>query len=136
MSNLTNRTVTSDEENTTHVVISGDSGYEYTRSAVRFWVYTGVWFLQVVVGIMGNVLTLLIIFKLKPRLNAHITMVYLAASYILSSCTMPIYIYVSATETGIIVGANWTIICLVSEALICIAYLGCFFSYLILSVDR
>ena len=68
MSYLTNRTSASGEDNITDVARHG-VGDEYKRSATRFWVYIGVRFLQVLVGIIGNILTLIIIYKLKTRLN-------------------------------------------------------------------
>ena len=68
-----------------------------TRSDIRFWVYTSVRILQVAV------LTLMVIYKLKTRLNAHIIMVYLAVSDI-----------VFATEIVFEVWENRNILCLVS----------------------
>ena len=48
---------------------------QWVDCRMRFVVYFGIRTAQVTVGIIGNVLTLIIIFKLKQRLNGHIIMV-------------------------------------------------------------
>ena len=50
----------------------------YLKSTMRFSVYTTIRGLEVVIGVIGNILTLIIIKKLRNRSNVHMLIMYLA----------------------------------------------------------
>ena len=139
MSNSTDNALISDDTNitcSTIVMSDGQDSSDYGTSIGQFGKYTGTRFLQVFFGIIGNVLTRVIIHKLNTKSNAHVIMAYLAVSDIAVCCIIPLSTYVSATETILESGKHWNTICIVKECLLWIGYNGCSLSYLILSVDR
>ena len=82
-------------------------------------VYLGLRLAQVTVGLIGNVLTLIIISKLKHRLNGHIIMVYLAVSDILVCCMLPMsYLRMSSTINE----RHWKNFCIILEFFLCCHY--------------
>ena len=108
----------------------------YSTSTERFVIYITIRCLQALIGIPGNVCTLIIIYKMKQKANLHIIMVYLAFFDITVSCLVPLTAYVLATEANLIHIDDWDTMCIVKEILLWISYLGCNVSCAFLSVDR
>ena len=99
----------------------------------QFLIYFGIRMAQATVGIIGNVMTLIIIFKLKHRVNGHITMVYLAVSDILVSCILPM----SYLRNSSIINENhWKNFCLISEYIYHQTMTYSVASYITTSIDR
>ena len=96
----------------------------YLVSSTRFIVYNIARCCQALIGVPANIMTLLIIKRIRFRLNMHIIMIYLAVSDKLSSATIPMSIYMSASVAQIItftdqwdslsVLLRYTLICLFS----------------------
>ena len=97
-------------------------------------VYLGLRLAQITVGLIGNVLTLIIISKLKHRVNGHIIMVYLAVSDILVCCMLPMsYLRMSST----IDERHWKNFCIISEFFYAATMTyGSSISYITASIDR
>ena len=108
----------------------------YLMSPIRYGIYSGIRIIESIIGITGNILTLIIIKALKNRTNGHIIMGYLAIFDALVSCSLPLAIYIIATETIIEKGSNWKTLCILEEYIEMVVSLGCLLSYLTLSVDR
>ena len=108
----------------------------YQKSVVRFATYIAIRYLQALVGITGNIFTLVIIYRIKQRTNLHIIMIYLALSDIAVPCLVPLTTYIFANEINLIHDEDWDTMCVVKEVVLWIAYLGCCLSYVFLSVDR
>ena len=108
----------------------------YKSSTLRFATYITIRCLQALIGIPGNIFTLIIIYKMKQRVNLHIIMIYLALFDIAVSCLVPLTAYVLAGETNLIHDDDWDAICIVKEILLWISFLGCNMSCAFLSVDR
>ena len=108
----------------------------YMMSPIRYGIYTGIRIIECIIGIIGNILTLIIIKALKNRTNGHTIMGYLAVFDILVSCCLPLAIYINATETIIEKGRNWKTLCILEEYTEMIAGLGSLLAYLTLSLDR
>ena len=62
----------------------------YTTSLLHYVIYSLICSLQGIIGIVGNILTLIIILTLKSRTNVHILMIYLAVADILVSSQFPL----------------------------------------------
>ena len=62
----------------------------FAKSVLRFTIYSSVCSLQVIFGLVANVLTLVIIKQLIHRSNGHIGMTYLAVSDVLAILTYPL----------------------------------------------
>ena len=72
---------------------------EYNESWMRFLLYDGTRCLQMLIGIIGNVMTLKIIKNLKFLKNGHILMAYLAISDIFVNFIAPLATLHAATRT-------------------------------------
>ena len=96
-------------------------------------VYSGLRLAQVTVGLIGNVLTLIIISKLKHRANGHIIMVYLAVSDILVCCMLPMS-YLRKSYT--IDERHWKNFCIISEFFYAATMTYSVISYITASIDR
>ena len=107
----------------------------YKTSVVRFSTYMAIRYVQALIGMTGNICTLVIIFKMKHRTNLHIIMVYLALSDIAVPCLVPLTTYIFANEINLIHHRDWETICVVKEIILWIAFLGCIVSYAFLAVD-
>ena len=96
-------------------------------------VHLGLRLAQVTVGLIGNILTLIIISKLKHRVNGHIIMVYLAVSDILMCCMLPMsYLRMSST----IEERHWKNFCIISEFFYAATMTYSVISYITASIDR
>ena len=74
--------------------VSNDLSGMYLKSFLRLLTLTTMHSLHGIVGIAGNILTLIIIGKLKSRINIHILMIYLAVADIMVSCQFPLANYI------------------------------------------
>ena len=109
----------------------------YLVSSTRFIVYNIARCCQALIGVPANIMTLLIIKRIRFRLNMHIIMIYLAVSDILSSATIPMSIYMSASVAQIITFTDqWDSICIIKIYFDMLIFLGSFLSYVMLSIDR
>ena len=106
---------------------------EWEDNWTRFAVYFGIRTVQVIIGIIGNILTLMIISKLKHRVNGHIIMVYLAVSDILVSCMLPMSVL---RNSSIIDEKQWKTFCIISEYFYVITMTYSVGSYITASIDR
>ena len=99
----------------------------------QFLVYFGIRVVQVTIEIIGNGCTLIIIPKLKKRVNGHIIMFYLAVSDILVCCTLPVsYLRNSST----IEERYWKNFCIISEYFYIVIMTYSVMSYITASIDR
>ena len=109
----------------------------YLLSSERFIAYSLARSCQVYVGIPANITTLIVIKRLRIRLNMHIIMVYMAISDILSSATLPMAIYMGASAAQLIsFSDHWDTLCITKTYFDMIILLGSFLSYIMLSADR
>ena len=109
----------------------------YLLSSTRFIVYNVARCCQVSVGVPANIMTLLIIKRIRFRLNMHIIMMYMAISGILSSASLPTTIYMGASVAQIITfTGHWDTTCIVKTYFDLIFMVGSMLSYAMLSVDR
>ena len=109
----------------------------YLLSSTRFVVYTVARWCQVCIGIPANIMTLLIIKRLRVRLNMHIIMVYMAVSDIFSLTTLPVGTYISASQAQVILFKDhWDNFCILKSYFDMIALTGSMVSYFMLSIDR
>ena len=99
----------------------------------QFLIYFGIRVVQAVVGITGNVLTLIVIYKLKHRVNGHIIMVYLAVTDILVCCILPMSYLRNST---IVDEEHWKNFCAISEYLYSASMIYSSVSYITASIDR
>ena len=105
----------------------------FSESNTQFLIYFGIRVGQVIVAITGNVCTLIIISKLKHRVNGHIIMVYLAVSDILVCCMLPMsYLRMSST----IDERQWKNFCIISEFFYTATMTYSVVSYITASIDR
>ena len=131
------------ENQTTDNNLSNTTNYlaqrAYLLSSTRFFVYNIIRLCQVVIGIPANIMTLIVINRLRFRLNMHIVMVYMVISDISSSATLPmgIYLDLSVSQKRIInFNENWDTFCIFKIYFDTIVAAGSMVSYFILSVDR
>ena len=110
---------------------------DYLLSSTRFFVYNILRLCQVIIGIPANSMTLIVINRLRIRLNMHIVMVYMAISDISSSATLPIGIYIGASQAQVIsFKDHWDIFCILKSYFDMVVLAGSMVSYFMLSVDR
>ena len=103
------------------------------KSSSDDFVYLGLRLALVIVGLIGNICTLIIIAKLKHRVNGHIIMVYLAVSDILVCCMLPMsYLKMSST----IYERHWKNFCIISEYFYTATMTYSVISYITASIDR
>ena len=95
-------------------------------------IYQTVRHIQLLVGLVGNTLTLIIIRNLKSVMNGHILMAYLAVSDILVCLFAPVSLFSAATWDS----QYWKEICIIKNALYFQVLLASVLSYLVLSIDR
>ena len=123
--------------NNDNIAVNSSQAGDYLGSYTRFVVYNAVRFCQIVIGIAANALTLLILKRLRHRLNVHIIMAYLATSDMLVSCMLPITTYLDASKIELMEFENfWDKICIIKEFCEMVFMIICIFSYLLLSFDR
>ena len=109
----------------------------YLLSSTRFFLYNILRLCQVLIGIPANIMTLIVINRLRFRLNMHILMVYMAISDISSSATLPLGIYIGASQAQVISFRNhWDTFCILKSYFDMIVIVGSMVSYFMLSVDR
>ena len=109
----------------------------YLLSSTRFFLYNILRLCQVLIGIPANIMTLIVINKLRFRLNMHIVMIYMAISDISSSATLPLGIYIGASQAQVISFRNhWDTFCILKSYFDMIVIVGSMVSYFMLSVDR
>ena len=108
----------------------------FAKGSLRFTIYSSIRTLEVIFGLVGNILTLVIIKQLRYRSIGHIGMTYLAMSDILTNLTYPVTFYTFALETFADKVAAWATVCIVKEVILYVATVACIMSYLLLSVDR
>ena len=109
----------------------------YLFSSTRFVVFTIARWCQVIVGVPANILTLLIIKRLRIRLNMHIIMVYMAVSDISSSATLPMGICIHGSTDQIINFKDlWNTFCIIKVYFDMNVVNGSMLSYYMLSLDR
>ena len=112
-----------------------DTGSEteiYLESTIQFSIYTTIRGLEVVIGIIGNILTLIIIKKIKYCSNIHILMIYLAVCDILVSAINPFGAYVFASDRIFPGKPYWKQLCITKDFLTSIVTLSCGLSYMLL----
>ena len=114
-----------------------DFEYGYKTSLDRFVIYDGIRIIQMIIGIVGNGLTIHIIRNLKDLNNGHILMVYIAVSHILVNCVVPL-----ATFTDFIGSLenssrlHWKTWSLCKDSIYLATSVFSYICYSILSVDR
>ena len=108
--------------------------HEYQTSLYRFVFYDGIRLLQMIIGIIGNGLTLHIIGNLKMLKNGHILMAYLAVSDIAVNCVVPLETYTNFTSEKNY--TFWTPLCLFKDWIYLTASGFSYACYFILSIDR
>ena len=110
---------------------------DYLLSSTRFFLYNVLRLCQVLFGIPANIMTLIVINRLRFRLNMHILIVYMALSDISSSATLPLGIYIGASQAQVISFKNhWDTFCILKSYFNMIVIVGSMVSYFMLSVDR
>ena len=111
---------------------------KYKESTVRLSVYFSIRAIASIVGFVGNLLSLIIIKRLKVRNNGHILMTYAAVSDIFLSINAPLQCFGLIVETDILDMdlEQWKVLCYVKELSLFLFMLGCVVSYVIISVDR
>ena len=80
-----NQTTENNLSNTTNSLAQS----AYLLNSTRVFVYNIIILCQVLIGIPANIMTLIVINRLRFRLNMQIVMVYMAISDISSSATLP-----------------------------------------------
>ena len=124
--------------------LSNDSDYnnvnnlqvDYNDSLNRSLFYNGIRCLQMIIGIIGNGMTLHILRKLKVLKNGHILMTYLAFSDILVNCIVPLAAFVSVSRFFNFGIKYWKTICIIKEYFYLTSSGLSVFCYCMLSVDR
>ena len=122
--------------NFTQLTVRETSDYQYQRSLLQITVYETIRYLQAVIGIIGNVLTLRIIRNLKVTANGHILMSYLAVSDILVSCIVPLGTVTTMTRWSPSSESYWNDLCIVKEYLYTQTMGFSLSYYFVLSTDR
>ena len=89
-----------------------------------------------VIGVIGNGMTLKVIKHLTVRTNGHILMAYLALSDILVNCMVPLAAFTDFSRQFEDRIRHWKNICLIKEYLYTTASGLSLISYCVLSVDR
>ena len=112
------------------------SSVQSNDSLVRVTVYNGLRCLQLIIGIIGNGMTLKIIKNLKIRTNGHILMGYLAISDILVNCLVPLSAFTSTSRFLMRGYVYYKTICITKEYFYMITSTFSVISYCILAVDR
>ena len=122
--------------NFTQLTVRETSDYQYQRSLLQITVYETIRYLQALIGIIGNALTLRIIKNLKVTANGHIIMSYLAVSDILVSCVVPLGTVTTVTRWSPSSKSYWNDLCIVKEYLYTQTMGFSLSCYFVLSTDR
>ena len=135
--NSSNMSRNYDDSVTQSYITNSSQEGDYLGGQPRFIAYFATRCCQIVIGIIANVLTSLILKKLRRRLNVHVIMVYLATSDLLVSCILPVTIYLDASRIELLdYEYFWDKICIIKEFSEMVFMMICVFSYLLLSFDR
>ena len=108
----------------------------YGYSLYRFVLYDGIRILQMIIGFVGNGVTLHIIRNLKVLTNEHILMIYTATSNILTNCMVPPATYTSVMGTFKNRPKYWMTLCIWTDYVYVTVSSFSLVSYFVLSVDR
>ena len=79
--------------------VNHNASENYLHSPYRFSLYSGIRCIECIIGITGNIFTLIILKKFKSRTKGHILIVYLAIFDTLLSSVFQLAVYMNATET-------------------------------------
>ena len=109
---------------------------DYNDNIIRLILYDGIRCLQMVIGIIGNGMTLKILRNLKQLKNGHILMIYLAVSDILVNCMVPFATFIAASRSSENTANYWKTMCLVKEYFYTTTSAISVICYNLLSVDR
>ena len=109
---------------------------EYKNNWIRIVLYYGIRILQMIIGIIGNGMTLHIIRNLKILNNVHIFMIYVAVTDIVVNCIVPLAIFTDVTGTLKIKPGYWETLCLCKDGIYLTAAGFSFVCHFNLSVDR
>ena len=107
---------------------------DYMTSLYRFVLYDGLRILQMIVGIIGNGMTLHIIRNLKILKNGHILMAYLAVSDIAINSVVPLETFTNFTSEKNY--TFWKTLCICKDWVYLTASGFSYACYFILSIDR
>ncbi len=131
------------EEETTNFQDDRSSAAHELRDATgcisetdRFKIFVPIRILIAIIGIIGNVLTLIIIKKLKVRSNGHFLMIYLVASDIAVCLVCPVVLFEMAQHLIIDLVPYWKELCIAANYHETSTTAACVTSYTFLSVDR
>ena len=118
--------------------VTNSSAYNaYLLSFTRFILYSTARCCQFFIGIPGNIMTLMIVWRLRYRLNMHIIMVYMAVSDILSAVTLPMAIFIHASKIQLVsIDDHWDTLCIARHFFDTVAISACYSYYVVLSLDR
>ncbi len=108
----------------------------YERSLVRFFTYSGVRLVQCVVGVVGNLMTLIVLANLRRLSNGHLLMRYLAITDILLSLIAPFATYTYAARKFSLEEEYWSVPCVVKEFFYVWTVYGSFSVNVTIGVDR
>ena len=106
-------------------------------SLYRFAIYDGIRIIQMIIGFVGNGLTIHVIRNLKMVKNGHILMTYMAVSHILVNCVVPLATF--ADFTGSLENRSryhWKTVILCKDCLYFFTSVFTWICYSTLSVDR
>ena len=106
-------------------------------SLYRFAIYGGIRIIQMIIGFVGNGLTIHIIRNLKVLTNGHILMTYMAIAQILVNCVVPLATF--ADYTGTLENSskyNWKAVTLCKDCMYFFTFALTWVCYFTLSVDR
>ena len=103
---------------------------------ILYFCFFGIRYLQVIIGIIGNGLTLHIIRNRKVLTNGHILMVYLAISDLLISCMVPLVTFTYESRSFKNSWRYWNTVCIIQEYVFKYAAAFSILCYSTVSVDR
>ena len=110
--------------------------YDYGKDSTYYTIFTTIRCIQVIFTIIANVMTLIVLGKLKYLTNWHILMVYLAVFDILVSSSFVLEGFTSAASQFSLSVPHWSIFCIMRE-FTNITLASCnMITYIMLSVDR
>ena len=118
-----------------------DSNYNsfesaYNRSFFRYLLYDGLRILQMIIGIIGNGMTLHIIRNLKVLKNGHILMTYMATSDILVNSVVPLGTFTTVVGTFTNRPRYWKTLCIWTDYVYLTVNSYSFIFNFILATDR
>ncbi len=99
-----------------------------------FVIYNSVRFIQIIIGIFGNVLTLIIVPKLEQVNNGHILIFNLCISDLFTCLMWPVNLSVNLSLTHY--PTFWPKLCVVKEVLTIYSYSCSLLTYLVIAIDR